>query len=318
VTPLVSIILPTFNRLKCLRSSIESVFAQTHTDWELVIADDGSDEETHEYLKAIEVEPRVKVIRLSHSGSPSAVRNVALREAQGRYVAFLDSDDVWLPIKLEAQLAAHASCPSRRWSYTGLHRIDGEGAILTPWPNGPWVPYDGAVFELLLKVEAIVAAPSVLAERSLVIDAGGFDEQLPFFEDYDMWMRLSLLSDVIVVDQPLVLVRVHHEHYSADRIRVYESRFRLLDKHASSANTPHLRAVLRVERAKNAAYLALVSAAPSRRAEALKLLWRSREYALHHRKWWPMAGVTIVRALAPVSLRAAVRRYRAVSHRTSR
>ena len=216
--PLVSIILPTFNRLKYLRLSIDSVFAQTHADWELVIADDGSDEETYEYLRAITVEPRIRLIRLSHSGRPSTVRNLALREARGRYVAFLDSDDVWLPGKLEAQLAAHASCPARRWSYTGLDLIDGDGAILKRWPTGRWVPYDGAVFEVLLKQEASVAAPAVLAERSLVTEAGGFDEELPFFEDYDMWMRLSRLSDVIVVDQTLVLVRVHLEHYSADKI----------------------------------------------------------------------------------------------------
>jgi GT2 family glycosyltransferase len=315
--PLVSIILPTFNRLKYLRLSIDSVFAQTHADWELIVADDGSDEETQEYLQTIESEPRIKLFRLLHSGRPSTVRNVALREARGRYVAFLDSDDLWLPTKLKAHLAAHASYPARRWSYTALNLIDADGAILNYWPGGRWVPYDGAIFEPLLKLEAAVAAPSVFAERSLVIQAGGFDEELPFFEDYDMWMRLSRLSDVIVVDEPLVLVRNHLEHYSANRIRVYEARFRLLDKHAPHATTSHLRTVLRLERAKNAANLALASAAAGRRAEALRLLWHSREYALH-RKWWRMAGATVARTLAPASLRAAVRWYRTVSHRTAR
>src|ERR1700732_1465702 len=103
--PVVSIILPTFNRLKYLRPAIDSVFAQTLADWELLIADDGSDEETRAYLEHLGGLPRVKLIWLAHSGNPSAVRNAALREARGDYIAFLDSDDVWLPSKLERQVA---------------------------------------------------------------------------------------------------------------------------------------------------------------------------------------------------------------------
>src|SRR5260221_147392 len=117
--PLVSIIVPTFNRVKYLRVAVDSVFAQTFEDWELIIADDGSDADTMAYLRTLADVPRVKLLRLSHTGNPPAVRNAALREATAEYIAFLDSDDVWMPEKLEAQLMSLRSHPVRRWSYTG-------------------------------------------------------------------------------------------------------------------------------------------------------------------------------------------------------
>src|SRR6185437_668849 len=91
--PLVSVILPTFNRLGYLQAAVDSVFNQTMRDWELIVADDGSDSETRAYLQSFAEKPRVRVLWLSHSGNPGAVRNAALQCARGEYVAFLDSDD---------------------------------------------------------------------------------------------------------------------------------------------------------------------------------------------------------------------------------
>ncbi|HSY94564.1 MAG TPA: glycosyltransferase family 2 protein, partial [Steroidobacteraceae bacterium] len=101
--PAVSIIVPTFNRLRLLRRSLASVFEQTFEDWELLIADDGSGPDARAYLEALD-DPRVKVLWLSHSGKPAVARNAALRAAQGEYVAFLDSDDLWVPAKLQIQM----------------------------------------------------------------------------------------------------------------------------------------------------------------------------------------------------------------------
>ena len=115
--PRVSVIIPAYNPGPYLALAIQSVIAQTYTDWELIVGDDGSDEETYEYLRTIQVEPRVKLLRLLHSGKPSTVRNAALREARGRYVAFLDSDDVWLPLSIlhkRALSSAWSGRPSRK------------------------------------------------------------------------------------------------------------------------------------------------------------------------------------------------------------
>src|SRR5580693_7584371 len=93
-TAIVSVVLPTFNRLRFLRPAIESVYAQTFTDWDLIVADDGSDLETRRYLQTLTNDPRVTVLWLPHTGRPSMVRNAALLRAAGEYVAFLDSDDL--------------------------------------------------------------------------------------------------------------------------------------------------------------------------------------------------------------------------------
>jgi glycosyltransferase involved in cell wall biosynthesis len=310
MTPTVSIILPTFNRLPFLREAVESVMAQTHQDWELIVADDGSDEETLQYLAALEQMPRVRVLRLTHSGNPSAVRNAALREAHGKYIAFLDSDDIWMPHKLTMQLAAHAACAERGWSYTALERIDAAGAPMRDRQGGRWIAHEGAIFEQLLTIEAAVATPSVLVEKRLLQLAGGFDEQQRYFEDYDLWLRLSLLSDVILVNAALIKVRNHGEHYSADRVSVYEARFRLLEKIAANATTPRLRSLLRQESAKNAADLALAAAVAGRKAYAVQMLWRSRHGARGHRWWWSKAVSTCVRVAAPSRLQRALRNHK--------
>jgi glycosyltransferase involved in cell wall biosynthesis len=97
--PSLSIILPTFNRVRFLGPTIDSVVAQTHTDWEMIIADDGSGAETREYLQRIS-DPRVRILWLSHCGNPARVRNAAIETATGSHLAFLDSDDLWAPVEL--------------------------------------------------------------------------------------------------------------------------------------------------------------------------------------------------------------------------
>ncbi|HWG66238.1 MAG TPA: glycosyltransferase family 2 protein, partial [Rhodanobacteraceae bacterium] len=127
--PEVSIVLSTYNRLPLLRRSVDSVIAQTFRDWELIVVDDGSTDDTREYLEAIE-DPRVRPIWLEHGGVTWA-RNAGLRLARGKWVAFHDSDDLWLPEKLEWQLQRVTAHPACRWSYTGYSFIDTNG---TPLP----------------------------------------------------------------------------------------------------------------------------------------------------------------------------------------
>ena len=308
--PTVSVVLPAFNRLQYLRSAVDSVFAQSFPDWELIIADDGSGHETTAFLQTLERLPRVRLLRLQHSGNPSVVRNAAIRAARGRYVAFLDSDDVWLPGKLEVQIAAHRACIARRWSYTALIRIDASGEML-PGESPPRRPvYEGDIFEQLLTLEAAVTTPSVVVERALLEEVGGFDEELFFFEEYDLWLRLMRISAVTGIEEPLVLVRNHDQHYSADRVRVYESRLQLLDGVARLDLTAHLRSVLRLERARTAASLATAYAACNRTGDALKMLWSSRQCAGQDAKWWRRAAALLLRALVPGWVQGAVRRYR--------
>jgi glycosyltransferase involved in cell wall biosynthesis len=307
-TPTVSVILPTCNRLKYLRPAVDSVFAQTLQDWELIIADDGSGAETMAYLSTLAGVPRVRLLRLAQTRNPSAVRNAALREARGRYVAFLDSDDIWLPTKLEVQVGALRNAGSRRWNYTAVRRIGPDGEIMAGEAARTWIPYEGLIFEQLLTLEAAVATPTVVAERRLVEEAGAFDERQLYFEEYDLWFRLNRLSEVGVIAEPLVLVRSHHEHYTADRVRVYEARSRLLDKISDAANTVRLSSALRAERAKNAISLARAYARQARRTQALQTLWCGRDHIWQARRWsLQPAGAALADALAPTWLRALAR-----------
>ena len=197
--PTVSIIMPTFNRLNFLRASVDSVFAQTFQSWELIVADDGSEGETAEYLSKLADLPRVRLLRLAHTGNPGAVRNAALRVARGEYVAFLDSDDVWMPTKLEVQLAALRASGDCHWSYTDHVRINDAGQSINSERNPRRTLPDGDIVEALLRLRAGTPTPTVMAERELIERAGGFDQQQGLHEDYDLWLRLALLSKVLVL-----------------------------------------------------------------------------------------------------------------------
>jgi GT2 family glycosyltransferase len=296
--PAVSIVLPTCDRLHYLRPAIASVLGQTCADWELLIADDGSGEETIRYLRTIE-DPRVGLIRLEHTGNPAAVRNAALARARGRYIAFLDSDDAWVPCKLQAQLAAMRSGGERRWSYTAITRIGADGAVMAADATRRWTAHEGAIFGRLLTLEAAVATPAVIAERALVELAGGFDEAQRHFEEYDLWLRMSLLSEVRAIREPLALVRSHHEHYTQDRVGVYESRLRLLEKHAASASALGLTAELRAERAKACVALAGAYARRGCRGPAIEALWHGRRSVARVPSLWGRALRAALRAVEP-------------------
>src|SRR5471032_3374766 len=151
--PAVSIVLPTFNRLRFLRRSLESVLVQTFQDWELLIADDGSDEGTRSYLGELN-DPRIKVLWLAHSGNPASIRNAALRAAAGDYIALQDSDDLWVADKLEIQLAALMSQAGRRWNYSGYSCIDQAGRRRPHPGSKPWKAYEGSIFEQILCYQA--------------------------------------------------------------------------------------------------------------------------------------------------------------------
>ncbi len=308
--PSVSVILPTFNRLKYLRSAIASVFAQTLADWELVIADDGSDEEVRAYLRGLQSEPRVSVIWLPHSGNPAAVRNCAMRHARGDYVAFLDSDDEWLPPKLERQVAALRASSSLRWSYTGSVIIDANGE---PCAHAAIrVPHRGAILELLLLHQVSIWTPTVVVERRLVLEVGGFDERLLLFEDYDLWMRLACRSEIDFVDEPLARIRRFHgqHHGEADHGDAMRT-----GRHRALQKVRHLATDRRVQRLVERLYAhsALDQAslrANTERLAAAMILLRGCAASWRCMDWWAGVGYLLLKLAAPRGLLSVYRRNR--------
>jgi glycosyltransferase involved in cell wall biosynthesis len=299
---LVSVIVPTFDRPQFLPAAIGSVFNQTFTDWELLIADDGSGAHTRAYLSTLSHLPRVTVMWMPHTGSPAAVRNAALHRANGEYVAFLDSDDIWDVRKLELQLALLRSRQQCRWSYTAFTNVDEHGDTLPEESRRRWIPCEGDVFDRMLHGEVSIRTPSVLVARQLLLDSGAFDESMRSAEDYDLWLRLALRSEVALIDKSLVRIRHHAENHSADWSSAYlgqDHTFRKLQSHVDSQR----RSVLRRERVRNALRLASEHARLGNPANALRALLDSIAFSWRYAEWWKRGSKIVLRAFIPEYVR---------------
>jgi len=311
--PSVSVILPTCNRLRFLRAAVDSVFDQSLRDWELIIADDGSHGDTRAYLQSIAAEPRVQVRWLSHTGNPSAVRNAALECARGEYVAFLDSDDVWTADKLERQVRDLRAAPAR-WGYTVFDRIDASGASLGEPASRLKFPA-GEVFEALLGFDVGIALPSVMIERELLTEAGGFDARQVLYEDFDLWLRLALLSPVSLVNAPLARIRFHDRHYGSGGLAAEEARDRMLQKLRGFPLTFRQNAALRAALALSAGRLAAARAACGHGASAWRTIAESSGVAWRYKAWWLGLAKTAAHSCLPDPVVAILRRrWRAVRH----
>ena len=303
--PSVSIIIPAFNRTKFLTLAVQSAVDQTYSDWELIVADDGSDEETRRYLRGIE-SPTVRIVWLAHSGNPSLVRNAAAAAASGRYLAFLDSDDEWAPEKLQRQMAALRDQPQCRWSYTACRHIDESGRLIPKKRPAPPAP-EGWIFRQLLKLEIGIAMPTVVTERSLFEEIGGFDEQQLFGEFHDLCVRLALRGEVVVVREPLCSVRVHREHYSSDRIANHAGWFRLYQKMAAATDDPGLRAHCARMQADESLNLARAQAEKGQYRAAWTTLGHALSFSWRYPQWWWAVFRGVIRSVVPNAVAAALR-----------
>lgn len=312
--PCVSVILPVFDRLKFLPAAIDSVFAQTFEDWELLIADDGSGPQTRDYLETIGSRPRVRLLRLAHCGNPGIVRNAALRVARGEYVAFLDSDDVWVSDKLSRQLASLRIRPDRRWSHTAFDVIDGEGELLKGVRARSAA--EGSILEDLITLRAVIALPSVMVERQLLLSIGAFDGSLRMCEDYDLWLRLARHSPIDAIHARLLHVRRHSEH-SGDDASAFEGRRQALEKLLGSAMEASMERLVREERAKVAAGLARSHATYGSRWAAFSTLARSVGYSCRYASWWRGMGAAFLTICIPRRWLPALRRLRRKTAQTA-
>ena len=298
--------MPTFNRLEFVPPAIESVFAQSFTDWELIIADDGSGTATRDYLRSLR-HPRVRVLWMDHTGKPPVMLNAALRVARGEFIAFLDSDDVWLPRKLELQVSALRREPGRRWSCTAFALIDAAGRPLTGARTG-WPAVSGQVRDRLL-TDAVIAMPSVIAARSLFEQVGPLDEDLAMNYDGDLWLRFAQLSELDGIDEPLTLVRRHGLHGGSDIIAWRDLR-RVIEKAQRTARDAQFAAMLREQRALTSAGLARSHALYGRRIDVVHTLAQSAPYSWSYLHWWRIGADASTRAFAPRVLMSALRALR--------
>lgn len=217
---MVTVVVPTYNRARLLSRALDSVFAQTFPDFELVVVDDGSTDDTHSLVDRYD-DPRLRYLRIDHGGV-SRSRNKGVATAVGAWIAFLDSDDFWHPRKLERQLETLGANPAFSAVYTNEVWIR-RGQRVNP--RNRHRKYSGWIYHRCLPL-CIISPSSILLKRDLFDRVGGFDTLFPVCEDYDLWLRLTARHPVYFLDEPLITKTGGHSD-QLSRSRWGLDRFRL-------------------------------------------------------------------------------------------
>lgn len=199
----VCLIIPTFNRAAYLPRAIESALKQTRQASEIVVVDDGSTDETRKLIA--EQYPAVRYLYQSNSGV-SAARNAGVNIASSRWIAFLDSDDEWLPHKLERQYQSWLKEPEHKIIHSDEIWIRKGVRVNKP---EKYRSMGGDIFDQCLS-HCAISPSSVVLEKSLFLGSGGFDERLPVCEDYDLWLKISAQYNVLLCDEPLLQKHAGH------------------------------------------------------------------------------------------------------------
>lgn len=215
--PLVSVIIPNYNYAAYLREAVDSALNQTYPSVEILVVDDGSQDDSLERLKPYG--SRVKVIRQKNQGV-SAARNNGAEESQGEYLAFLDADDVWLPVKLERQIGCFLADGELGLVHVGLQEIDRAGQVRRTDLAGleGWVSS-----ELLLLSRSVVlgGGSGMMIPREVFLSTGGFDLRLSTSADWDLWYRVSSRYRIGFVPEALLNYRIHSSNMHGN-IKVME------------------------------------------------------------------------------------------------
>lgn len=227
-TPCISVIIPTYNRCWILKEAIDSVLSQEYTDFEIIVVDDGSNDATAALLSAYG--DQITTIYQENRGV-SAARNAGILMAKGKYVAFLDSDDMWLPEKLSCQVdffqsyAEAVICQTDEiWIRNGV-RVNPKNRHKKP---------SGMIFEPSLQL-CLVSPSAVMIKKSLFDAVGLFNEAFPACEDYDLWLRIGLYYPIYLIERHMVVKRGGHDDQLSrnpglDRYRI-QSIVKILENH---------------------------------------------------------------------------------------
>ena len=245
-TPRVSVVMPAWNRVGSIRMAVESVLRQTFTDFELLVVDDGSTDGTMDALSDV-TDPRLRCLANPRNMGASAARNTGIHAARGEWVAFQDSDDEWLPRKLELQMARLAGAGAEVVAcYTGMAIVglpegDRDRRTTLRYIPGPKeLQVEGTLREALL-ARSFISTQMLMARRTALLDIGGFDEALQALEDWDCAIRLAQRGRFVFVDEPLVIQTFSDNSITRSRQRWLGARIRIVEKHRPALSTlPHI------------------------------------------------------------------------------
>ena len=215
----VSVVIPTHDRGRVVVEAIESALAQTHPPLEVIVVDDGSTDDTAERVGRLR-DARVRYLRRPHAGV-SAARNAGIAAATGDLVAFLDSDDLWKPDKVEAEIAALARYPSAGGVFSDLEKVDGAtfvpsfmrrtrvfSRLLAERAYREGLLLSARALYLCLLQEVPIKTPALTVRRSALERAGGFNEAWTSSEDWEFLLRFARRESLVYVDRPLAVIRI--------------------------------------------------------------------------------------------------------------
>ncbi len=223
--PKVSIIIPTYNRAKLVTYAIESVLNQTYKNYEIIVVDDGSTDNTRELIS--KYGDKVKYFYKTNSGQGSA-RNFGIEKSVGEYIAFLDSDDLWLPERLKMGVVILEANKDVGLVYSNSYRlVDGKRMQRTYFDD--YRPYNGFVFKQLF-YQDFIPTTSVILRKQCFTKVGLFDGGLSPCEDYDMWLRISSCFQLEYIDKALVFHRRHSGNLISDIVALLKMQKKVLEK----------------------------------------------------------------------------------------
>lgn len=307
--PKVSVIIPTYNYGRYLIEAVESVLNQTYKDFELIVVDDGSTDNTREVLK-----PYLHRLRYMYQENQgiSAARNRGFQESTGEYIAYLDADDVWLPEKLAKQIPLLDEDPSLGFVCGATHEMDQDGKIFH-LRNKPRRSED--TFESLFR-KNFIPTLTVVIRRSCLETVGGFDTSLPLSQDYDMWLRLAKRYKFVYWNIPLAKYRVHANNISKNQSQRLRSHLKIISKKEISGDMSWLKR--RIRKAKVYDYFASLYYKEEHYGNAARLYFKAtltypflgRHYDQHARSAFPLAvcpAVIQIALLGPICFFKALR-----------
>lgn len=224
--PSVSVVLPTYNRADSLHDSIRSVLSQTFADFELIVVDDASTDETEAVVAEID-DSRIRYIKHENNRGVSAARNTGIHRARGNVVAFQDSDDEWLPEKLRKQMDVFSDAPAEVGVvYTGMRRTVNGDERYIPYPG---VTHKEGDIQRSIVKQNFISTQMAAVRRECFDKVGTFDEELPALVDWDLWIRISEHYHFRLVDEPLVIAAVNPDSISSNRSKIVQARERIVN-----------------------------------------------------------------------------------------
>jgi glycosyltransferase involved in cell wall biosynthesis len=257
--PEVSVIVPTRDRSQRLAVALRSALQQEGVGLEVIVVDDGSIDDTQELVARID-DPRISYVHRRDPGGVSVARNVGIERARGRWIAFLDDDDVWAPTKLSRQVAAMVA-QGRTWSYAGEVLVDADLRVVA---GSPPPPPEEVVRRIERHNSVPAGASNVVVGSDLLAQVGAFDASLTIGEDWDLWIRLARSGPPGWVRSPLVAISQHGTNASRDA----DAMLGQLDVIAQ-------RYGIRVDRARHYRWAAWLALLEGRRGRAIRYYGRA-------------------------------------------